>query len=159
MNKHYDHDAWHLYIEGQLTSDIASSMEQHLYKCPICLDLYMTSVEQLSNRLPAPVDPTALTDAIMEQISTHRHLNPSHTTISERRRTIRNYFIAAAATLVLMVTGIFQGLLYQVDAIQQPSSAEGSGRVSDKLVEHTLRFLEIPPSVPSQNQMNTTNSK
>ncbi|MCR8645143.1 zf-HC2 domain-containing protein [Paenibacillus sp. N1-5-1-14] len=153
--KHVDANTWYPYIQGELDREVMLLLEEHLYRCPDCLETYLSCVEQLSSNLPTPVDPVTLTNSIMEQIEVPTVSLPTKQhpkkPASDRTRMLRNYFIAAAATILLMFTGIFQAIFQQVDDFRHNPSNNVS-RVSDQLVEQTIRFLKVaPPKDPNSN--------
>jgi len=149
---HFELEAWLLYVEGDLSEPDLAEMEQHLYACDVCMDRFMACVERQSSSLP---EPSAALTAQLLQLPQQETAPPPVTnpvsvpapaaskrpTRSERSRTMRNYFIAAAATIVLMVTGAFNTLFKQVDTWQQQTIARDTS-VSAKLVDQTASYFE-----------------
>lgn len=148
---HYDHRVWESYIREEITGDAAAVLEEHLYQCDKCLESYTTCLEFHSSSIPGPLNSNALAENIITAV-----LGPSADLIDhksnfhpitepvpirvDRWRTLRNYLIAAAATIILMVTGVFNGLFEQVNDLKSRTAERES--VSEKLVEHTVTFLD-----------------
>lgn len=153
---HYEQDIWESYIRGDLPDKFAVEIEDHLYQCDVCLFTYTTYLELHSSRLPSPLDGDALTNDILttifgpniEQVEIETPSSNIEPVRIDHWRSLRNYLIAAAATIILMVTGVFNGLFEQVDGLQS-RTAERETSVSEKLVDQTAIFLnDIHPKKP-----------
>jgi hypothetical protein len=122
---HYEDDQWSLYIRGELSPHMEEQMDSHLYDCEQCLAAYMRSVDTRAHELPLT----------------------SRTAIFYNR-TLRNYMIASAATLLLVLTGVFHGLsdLPKVNAQQQESS------LSEKILDSAVSMIDTLK--PKESNMN-----
>jgi len=153
---HYDQHMWSRYLQEELDADTSMALEQHLYECDECLEAYTTYLELHPSSIPAPFNSTLLEENIMtavfgspvrqdEQEINNQPLRGVKSTRMERFRTLRNYLVAAAATIILMVTGIFNGLFKQVDDLKS-RTADRQISISEKLVEQTVSFFnDIQP--------------
>ncbi|TCZ71072.1 hypothetical protein E0485_22860 [Paenibacillus albiflavus] len=149
---HYDQHMWGRYLQEELDADTSIALEQHLYECDECLEAYTTYLELHPSSIPAPHNSTLLEDSIMtavfgspvrqdeQEITSNQPLHKAKSTRMERWRTLRNYLVAAAATIILMVTGIFNGLFKQVDDLKS-RTADRQTSISEKLVEQTVSFF------------------
>ncbi|MBP1967789.1 zf-HC2 domain-containing protein [Paenibacillus aceris] len=138
--KHYHEQAWSQYVNGQLPPSEIGEMEQHLYGCEDCLALYMICMEQMTTTLPVmATEEQKYVDAVLARtMGTKR---------SWYRSTMLHYGIAAAATLILVATGIFHGLSQELgppSALQPapPSELKIDQPISDKLLNKTLSWLD-----------------
>jgi hypothetical protein len=138
--KHYDEQAWSLYINERLLPNEISEMELHLYRCNDCLTRYMICMEQMTLTLPTlETDERTFVDAVLTRtFGTKR---------SWYHSTILHYGIAAAATLILVATGFFHGLSQELGpqgALQPapPSEMKIDQPISDQLLNKTLTWLD-----------------
>lgn len=134
---HYESDVWRSYMFDQLPHETAAELENHLYECDKCLQMYSDLLELHTSQLPIPSDPGPLTEAVMSAVSGSFRAKPA----SDKWRSLRNYLIAAAATIILMVTGAFNGLLKQVEAFEN-HSFQRDDTISQKLMEQTVTMIQ-----------------
>jgi len=150
--RHYDPQEWLLYVQGELPADLQAEMEGHLYSCDLCLDHFTASMELHTAPMPTPP-----VDLLERTLYAHSLENPviyapqqkiatavparRKRTSTERSRTLRNYFIAVTATVVLMVTGAFQSLFEQIGQLQHHTVSRETS-VSEKLVQQTVTFFD-----------------
>jgi Putative zinc-finger len=149
---HYDQQVWERYLRGEITGETAAVLEEHLYECDNCLESYTIYLELHSSSIPAPLEDDVLTKNILtavygsnadlmdQQIDDPPIVEPTPVRV-DRWRTLRNYAIASAATIILVVTGTFNGLFKQVDDLKSRTAARESS-VSEKLVDKTVTFLD-----------------
>ncbi|RHW43507.1 hypothetical protein D1B31_02285 [Neobacillus notoginsengisoli] len=116
--KHYSLADWLAYIEGKADAHQQAEMEDHLYSCAECLELYSTGIEINAAHFPG-IQNQEFTDHVMNQITfakgqgeedgnalsqPHRKEKPYY------RNQVFHYIVAAAATLLLMFSGVFQSI-------------------------------------------------
>ncbi|WP_026673856.1 anti-sigma factor family protein [Alkalihalobacterium bogoriense] len=127
---HYKKNMWNLYIENKLDRNQQEELELHLYSCPQCLDDYMDMLEHVT--LPTIKDPEQWTEEVMAQLPPQQLTKQSN----KKKQLLLHYTIAAAATMVLMVSGIFQGVVnteMQYDVLsnqEQPFSEKILDKIS-----------------------------
>jgi hypothetical protein len=161
---HYTLEQWKRYVEDDITFEDRDFYESHLSSCESCLQLYMQSLDAAAGSYPVVVDQTAFADSVMEAIRAHSvelpqvqlqpvaHPNPN----SERfkranwlRHPLFHYTVAAAITLVLMNSGVFQSIaerfgtadLFRAETAQEEGLIEQPS-VSKKLMEKTIVMLD-----------------
>ncbi|MFD0695476.1 hypothetical protein ACFQZT_15360 [Paenibacillus sp. GCM10027628] len=143
--KHYDQLAWMQYVEASVSPDEMAQMELHLYQCDLCLAIYMTCLEKLTASLPhMEADEKSYIDAIVNRTL--------RTKPAWFHSTIFHYGVAAAATLILVVTGFFHGLSQELGSMgslnskgfnpPSPSSVHKEVPISDQLLNKTLTWLD-----------------
>ncbi|NQX62015.1 hypothetical protein [Paenibacillus qinlingensis] len=141
---HYSEQEWMQYVEDHLPSEVRDEMEDHVYRCEVCLANYMTCIEILTAQPTVEVKDTA---AYMNRIVART----VGTKPAWYRSTMFHYGIAAAATLVLVATGFFHGLSQEIGTygafkpappLEAPASLETPISISDHLVNKTLTWLD-----------------
>ncbi|MDQ1911781.1 zf-HC2 domain-containing protein [Paenibacillus sp. GD4] len=107
---HPTREQWLDYAGGRMTEEQREHCDLHLAQCDECLMLYMDCLGAVSNEMPQLADPAELTERVLKQLppvlvpsEPHRSRLWSHP--------VFHYAVAAAITLLLVSTGIFQALL------------------------------------------------
>jgi hypothetical protein len=141
---HYSEQEWIQYVEDRLSLAVRNEMEDHVYRCEGCLDLYMVCIDKLAAQPIIEVeDPTAYMNRILARTV--------GTKPTWYRSTMFHYGIAAAATLVLVATGFFHGLSQEIGTygtfkpappLEAPASLETQVSISDHLINKTLTWLD-----------------
>ncbi|MCD1260918.1 zf-HC2 domain-containing protein [Paenibacillus athensensis] len=135
--KHFDSEHWQRYVRNEeLSAAQRDEMEWHLQHCEACLEHYMSQVEASMDDLPMMETGEAefADQLIRRTMRTRRSLF---------RSSLLHYGIAAAATLILVVSGVFQGLTQEVNAkmLNSPRQPDQTS-ISDQLMNHTLSWLD-----------------
>lgn len=141
---HYSEQEWMQYVEDHLSSEVRDEMENHVYRCEVCLASYMACIDKLAAQPILEVeDPAAYTNSILTRTV--------GTKPAWHRSTMFHYGIAAAATLVLVATGFFHGISQEIGTygafkpappLEAPASLETPVSISDHLVNKTLTWLD-----------------
>ncbi|WP_058307645.1 hypothetical protein [Gracilibacillus massiliensis] len=94
------------YVSRELDVDQQEIIENHLYECERCMDAYFELLENQSIS-------TILSEDFTNQVVTkaNKQLPKSNPRQFSPKKAIAHYFLAAGLTVVLMLTGIFQGVL------------------------------------------------
>ena len=155
---HFAREQWSAYVQNRLSGEERRRCEEHLYNCDFCLSVYLECVEREGDALPALPKEDEFAEAVMRRIGRRERRVPARRHSEERRsealrpgglqpagggradrRTLLHYTAAAAVTLVLMSSGMFQALLADVQHIQR---AEAAHSLSDRLMEKAVAAIE-----------------
>jgi len=134
---HFDSEQWCRYVQDEgLSGTQRDEMERHLQRCDVCLHHYMTQIAALAGSLPMMETGEAeFADQLIQRTMRTRR--------SLFRSSLLHYGIAAAATLILVVSGVFHGLTQEVNAKMLNSSRQATATsISDQLMNHTLSWLD-----------------
>ena len=137
---HFEHTDWKAYIHNEVDKDKREVMEDHLYTCDQCLDVYMELISDESINLPLVSD-EKFTEKIISVI-------PLKTDASKVKRAfyqhpIFHYAIAASITFILMTSGFFQNITGIVSTVEAASITEQEEAVSSSLMNKVLSLIEI----------------
>lgn len=120
--------------------------EAHLYECDACLALYMQAVEQLDVQARLGSEAEKQLKAGLRQHPTLQKTTARRrgwTARRERRRTLVHYTIAAALTLFLLSSGVWQHYLDQTAQPGQTSTAAAEGgTISEQMMARTTELLQ-----------------
>jgi anti-sigma factor RsiW len=101
--KHYHGRAWLLYRQNRIGEEERRLMEEHLASCDLCLQRYLDAGTEQDALLAELLLPPDFSDRVKEMIRSRRWQAYK----KQRSRSLANYAVAAAITLVLMSSGIF----------------------------------------------------
>ncbi len=144
--KHYSYEEWMTYVKNEVDKAERESFEDHLYSCDQCLDCYLQAVAEVENELPVIENEADFTNVVMAQIAESKQ--PKIPTIKEKRKTpfyqtaIFHYSIAAAMTILLMTTGVFQSITKYTESVQTPNFHEKETSVTEGIVDKTFAWMD-----------------
>lgn len=136
---------WRKYINNEIDEKEREFFENHLYSCDQCLAHYLEILAEVESKLPQLNEQVLLVDNVMEQISAHSKQNmlvkdpnikstkPTQKNLQRKQfyeKTIFHYTVAAVATIVLMISGVFNSMIEMPTVLtaqddKTPSFTEG----------------------------------
>lgn len=146
MTAHYSYEHWLNYVKDELVEEEKQKLEDHLYNCDQCLDVYVNAVEEQESQLPAIFDETAFTNQIMMKIAAETLEEKKPAKKSKKRSfyqsSIFHYTLAAGITLILMSTGVFQSIIKHTETIQKAEMPTQQESITVGLVDKTLSWMD-----------------
>jgi predicted anti-sigma-YlaC factor YlaD len=144
MTTHYSIDHWMKYVKDELNETERVVLEDHLYTCDQCLELYIDAVDKQEEILPSISDEAAFMNDIMKKISNENMVIEK---VTEKKRpfyqsSIFHYAIAASLTLILMSAGFFQSIIKHTDTIQKAEISVKQESKTDGLVDKTFAWMD-----------------
>ncbi|MFT8319621.1 MAG: hypothetical protein ABF649_01810 [Bacillus sp. (in: firmicutes)] len=146
MTKHYAYEQWLKYVKDELEEQERSLLEDHLYTCDHCLEVYLNAVDEQETALPTISNETAFTDQIMLKLS--NEAVETKFVIKENKRQsfyhspIFHYTLAAAVTLILMSTGVFQSIVQHTETIQKAEMPSKKESTTIGFVDKTFTWMD-----------------
>ncbi|MBU8880309.1 hypothetical protein BGM26_15260 [Bacillus sp. FJAT-29790] len=146
--KHYSEQEWLAYVKNELDEDARVLYENHLYSCDQCLEIYFQAVAEEETELPVISNEADFTDLVMAQISESKVSKiRSSKSIGEMRKpfcqsAVFHYSIAAAMTILLMMTGVFQSITKYAENVQSPEFQEKETPLSLGIVDKTFAWMD-----------------
>ncbi|MDF2857465.1 MAG: hypothetical protein K0Q87_3316 [Neobacillus sp.] len=145
--KHFSYDEWLNYIKNDITENIREEFENHLYTCDQCLELYLQAIAEYESTLPSLTNESTFTDLVMTEVSKQYS---KVGTLVPKEKTKRpfyqqagfHYFLAAAATLLLMFSGVFQSLATYASAVEAPTIQEKKPSVTEGVIDKTFAWMD-----------------
>jgi len=131
--KHTTMEEIQAYIGDRVTTEQRTAVEDHLYSCVECLQVYMDGLETCQTNLPSLPDPEQWTNQIMDRIAPPR----------KRWYEYSLFHYGAAAVIMLAVTA--SGLFFppnEASMEQRASETQPAPSYSDKLMQQTLTVLD-----------------
>jgi anti-sigma factor RsiW len=149
--KHYSYDEWLSYVKDDTSDKAREEQESHLYTCDQCLEHYIQAVSEHESSLPVLSNENTFTDLIMAEVSKQKELNEKPAAVTQPVKTKRpfyqqaafHYLIAAAATLLLTFSGVFQSLATYASAVESPQhSKEKKHTVTEGVIDKTFAWMD-----------------
>ncbi|MFS0820641.1 anti-sigma factor family protein [Bacillus sp. 1P02SD] len=136
--RHFSNEEWLSYIKDEMEEPKREELENHLFSCDQCLEIYMELVESQAEELPA-LDNDRFTDEVTAKLP----LQKEKLRKSFLQSPIFHYGVAAVVTLTLMSTGVFQSMTGIIGTVEASSFSEQKQSVSNHLMEKALSLFDI----------------
>jgi anti-sigma factor RsiW len=133
---HTTQQEWEEYVSGTLSPSQNQQLEQHLYDCEDCLQQYILAIDSIdpandtltalsvaesatfANRILSAIQEASIADARSYEAILEAPIAKQGTTLKLQRirriplirSPLFQYTVAAAATLLLLMTGVFQSI-------------------------------------------------
>ncbi|WP_421383046.1 hypothetical protein ACOJQI_02030 [Bacillus salacetis] len=137
--KHVSYEEWLKYVENELSEKVREKYEEHLYSCDDCMEIYLTALEASETSFPG-FSEDHFTDSIIADIQ--RYKEPVEPDAGKKQkfyqRAAFHYLIAAAMTILLMYTGVFQQLIGFTEEFERSSRPS----ITNELMNKTTNFIE-----------------
>ena len=135
--KHFSNEEWMSYINDKLSETTCEELENHLFSCDLCLEVYIKMIDRQAQELPV-IDYSSFTDEIIAELPQKK--------VRKKilyQRTLFHYAVAAVITLTLMTTGFFQTIMGVVTTAEVSSISKPQQSVSNSLMEKSSALFEI----------------
>lgn len=135
--RYFSNEEWMSYINGTLSETTCEELEDHLFSCDQCLEVYMKMIDSQAEKLPV-IDYSSFTDEIIAELPQKKVRRKTL-----YQRTLFHYAVAAVITLTLMTTGFFKTITGVVTTVEASSISKPQQSVSNSLMEKSLALFEI----------------
>ncbi|MEH7272378.1 anti-sigma factor family protein [Neobacillus vireti] len=149
--KHYHYDEWLSYVKDEVSGQTREELESHLYTCDECLEHYLQAVSEHESSLPVLLNETSFTDQVMAEVSKQNEYIEKPSVMKQPVKTKKpfyqqasfHYLIAAAATLLLTFSGVFQSLATYASAVEAPQHIkEKKPTVTEGVIDKTFAWMD-----------------
>ncbi|NLY46272.1 MAG: hypothetical protein GX053_09845 [Tissierella sp.] len=145
--KHYDYIEWLLYKTKSLSEEKLDEMEEHLYNCDICMDIFLSLIDEEEMELASDIVPENFTSDVMNSISKDKIKTIKPKMDKKPFNYQFMYYVAVASvTIFLTMGGFYTGLVDAVPKITE--SIQGVeerpnyiGKFSDSIINSTSNLL------------------
>lgn len=144
--EHYDYVEWLLYKNKELPVNLLEEMEEHLYNCDICMDIFLSLIDEKEIKAVENIIPTDFTSNIMANISGTKIKR-----LPRKENKIFNYrfgyYVAVASvTIVLTLGGFYTNLVDSVPKFTEKIQVQEEkhniiASLSEKIVGSTATFI------------------
>ncbi|WP_141430394.1 hypothetical protein [Bacillus sp. 03113] len=139
--RHYSESDWTKYVNNELEEHVREAYEKHLYSCDQCLELYVRVIEQHEDSFPVIIDETDFANSIMEAISEQKIIQKQKAT-PFYQKALFHYTLAAAMTLLLMMTGVFHSITEYAESIQLSEQNGEQSSMTDGIMNKTFAWMD-----------------
>lgn len=147
--KHYDYVEWLLYKNNALSMEKQEEMEEHLYNCHICMEIFLSLIDDKEIEIAGSSIPQDFTDKVISKVSNTKVKKIEPKTNKKSFNYQFGYYVAVASVTIFLTLGGFYTNL--VDAVPRISASvetiERVGRenfisnLSERIVNGTSSFL------------------
>jgi len=145
--KHYDYVEWVLYKKELLDDEIYNEMEEHLFLCDTCMEIFLSLIDEAEIEKVGDILPTDFTDKAMNNI---KNIIPMKK--RTKKKVSNDFFIyyAAVASVAIILTagGFFEKMLDTVPYISANISSQENNikrdtiyNFSEKITSKTSSFI------------------
>ena len=149
--KHFSNDEWLRYVKDEISDKTREELESHLYSCDQCLEHYLLALSEYESSLPVLTNESSFTDLVMAEVSKQKEVNEKPAVVKQPEKSKKpfyqqaafHYLIAAAATLLLTFSGVFQSLATYASAFEAPKlSNEKKLSVTEGVIDKTFAWMD-----------------
>lgn len=145
--KHYDYIEWLLYKNEMLSKEKLEEMEQHLYNCNTCMEIFLSLIDEKEEERVGEIISDDFTSKITNSIPKLKHDKPKAKQVKKAFNYQFGYYAAVASVTIILTLGGFYADL--IDAVPKLSASieiteKRTNRIaifSDSIVDSTSSFL------------------
>ncbi len=161
--KHYDYVEWLLYKTKSLSNGKLDEMEEHLYNCNLCMDIFLSLIGEDELEFVSNIVSEDFSSNVVEKISIDKI---KRIEVNNNKRVFNDqfmYYIAVASvTIFLTIGGFYTNLVDAVpkikDSIQviEEDRPNHIAKFSDRIVNSTSKLLL---SIENMSQLEEDNNE
>lgn len=175
---HYERQKWILYKKNLLSDEEKIEMEEHLYDCDDCMDVFLNLIDSEELEIAETLLPTNFTESIMDKIDSLIPITKSSNKVKtetldkrpRKKKMIENiamYYVAVASVvLILTAGGVFTKMTQFPIAnisVDSERTNEGLGKMysfSEKITNGTNSFINnLGKGIDKNDKDNGKNSE
>lgn len=145
--KHYDYVEWLFYKKNELSIEKLKEMEQHLYQCDECMEVFLSLIDEDEINLASEIVPIDFNKRVMKEIKENKVRSIPQ--VKKYTKEQFGYFVAVASvTIILTLGGAFTNLVDTVPTISANVSFINKQEkpnlifsFSEKIVNRTSKFI------------------
>ncbi len=161
--KHYDYVEWLLYKTRSLPKEKLDKMEDHLYNCNLCMDIFLSLISGKELELAGKIAPEDFASDIIEKISKNK---TKEIAVKDDKKAFiyqfMYYVAAASVTILLTMGGFYSNLVDSVPRIKESiqvveeDKANHIAKFSDRIINSTSNLLL---GIENMNQFKEDNNE
>lgn len=147
--KHYDQVEWSLYKNNLLDNKIYEEMEEHLYQCDECMNIFISLIDEKEINQAGFIVPEDFTDKVIDSL---KNIRPLKKKIERKSKVSNDFFIyytaVASVAIILTAGGFFSKLVDSVPQITANISVQENKimtntiyDLSEKITNRTAMFV------------------
>ena len=145
--KHYDYIEWLLYKNGMLSQEKSEEMEQHLYGCNTCMEIFLSLIDEKEEKSAGKIISDDFTSKAIRDISKVEQIKSKSKQTKRAFNYQFGYYAAVASvTIILTLGGFYVDLVDAVPKISASieiteNNSNGIADFSNKIVNSASSFL------------------
>ncbi|WP_312812315.1 hypothetical protein [Sedimentibacter sp.] len=147
---HYDYVEWLLYKNKAMSNKKMKEMEEHLYNCQACLDIFLSLINEQEENYAGDIVPSDFTPKVLENITKSKIIKLNTHRVNKVKKSINyqlGYYAAVASvTIFLTLSGFYTNLVDSVPkitaSIQEVQVRQNLiANLSDRIIDSTSSLL------------------
>jgi hypothetical protein len=145
--KHYDYIEWLFYKNGMLSQEKSEEMEQHLYSCDTCMEIFLSLIDEKEEKSAGKIISDDFTSKAIRDISKVEQIKSKSKQTKRAFNYQFGYYAAVASvTIILTLGGFYVDLVDAVPKISASieiteNNSNGIADFSNKIVNSASNFL------------------
>lgn len=146
--KHYDYVEWLLYKNNLISEEKRIEMEDHLYSCDNCMEIFLSSIEEIEIEEAGKLIPEDFTQGILKKTKNIRTIKRPKNKNKRLNEIFLYYASVASVAIFLTAGGIFGSMVEVVPKIDVGVGIEESrvkaGKIydlSESITNRTSEFI------------------
>ncbi|WFA08742.1 hypothetical protein [Tissierella sp. Yu-01] len=156
--KHYDYVEWLLYKNKALSSEKLEEMEEHLYNCDLCMDIFLSLIDVEEIKIAEAAIPEDFTNKVMNKISKSKVTNIKQKDIHKKKSEFYFQFgiyaAVASVTILLSLGGFFTNFVDAVPKISASIEVNEEGLEQNLIVKLSDRIINSTSGLISRIENN-----
>lgn len=152
---HYSKDQWILYKKNEISQEEMLSMEEHLYLCDDCMNIFLSLIDEEELKLAEDIISESFTENLIAKLDNLSSINQRPKVADKKgikkKKMIENIFVyyVAAASVILVLTagGVFTRMTeIPLENIREDNfkTHENMGNLyafTEKITDNTNNFI------------------
>lgn len=152
---HYSKDQWILYKKNEISQEEMLSMEEHLYLCDDCMNIFLSLIDEEELKLAEDIISESFTENVIAKLDNLSSINQRPKVADKKgikkKKMIENIFVyyVAAASVILVLTagGVFTRMTeIPLENIREDNfkTHENMGNLyafTEKITDNTNNFI------------------
>lgn len=144
---HFDKEKWMDFKNNILSEEERISMEDHLYTCDNCMDIYLNLIDTEELDFAKMMIPSNFTETVMKDV---KKITPISKPIRKKKmiENIFMYYVAAASVLLILTAGgVFTKITeipmgnIEVDRFQIEEGMGSRYSFTERIIDNTNNFV------------------
>lgn len=140
--KHYDYVEWLLYKNKALSDEKLMEMEEHLYNCDLCMDIFLSLIDEVEIKAVESIISDDFTDKVMNSLPKKKveKLNQEHNK-KHFNYQFGIYAAVASVTIIMSLSGFFTNIVDAVPRVTASIESNQEGLEQNMIAKLSNRII------------------
>lgn len=139
--KHYDYVEWLLFKNKLLSKEQSDEMEQHLYSCNTCMEIFLSLIDEKEELKAAEIIPDDFTSVVLKGLPEIKKAKVNKKQAKKLFNYQLGYYAAVASvTVILTLGGFYTGMVNAVEKL--PVSVSVNSKYTNIIADFSSRIVD-----------------